>query len=126
MKYAIIENNPTDLQLLKAAVSCCIPHEQLVFTAGTVSDSVACLQDAALDLVFLDVELDDGTCFDIFDQLTLDVPVIFTTAYNDYIFKAFKVNCVDYLLKPITPDQLRNALRKFQSLYSHRALMSNL
>jgi len=119
MNYAIIENNPSDLMRLKAVVSQCLPQGQLAFTAATVQGSIACLSNRpALDLLFMDVELDDGTCFDIFNQTTIDTPVIFTTAYNDYIFKAFKVNCVDYLLKPITPDMLRNALCKFQLLFS--------
>lgn len=66
------------------------------------------------DLIFMDVQLADGLCFEIFDKVTIDTPVIFTTAYNEYALKAFKVNSIDYLLKPIDKDELQNAIAKFK------------
>ena len=67
------------------------------------------------DLVLMDIHLADGISFEIFDQVDLKIPVIFTTAYDQYAIKAFKVNSVDYLLKPIDEEELSGALEKFDS-----------
>jgi len=69
------------------------------------------------DLLFADIQLSDGISFDIFSQVKIDKPVIFTTAYNDYAIRAFKVNSVDYLLKPIDKEYLQAALQKFKKHY---------
>ena len=69
------------------------------------------------DLLFVDIQLSDGISFDIFSQVKMDKPVIFTTAYNDYAIRAFKVNSVDYLLKPIDKEYLQAALEKFKKHY---------
>jgi DNA-binding LytR/AlgR family response regulator len=66
------------------------------------------------DLLLMDIQLSDGSCFDLFKQLRLDVPVIFTTAYNEYAIQAFKVNSIDYLLKPIDFQNLHAAFEKFR------------
>jgi DNA-binding LytR/AlgR family response regulator len=71
-------------------------------------------QNPAPDLVFMDIQLDDGISFEIFDAIKLEVPVIFTTAYNEYAIRAFKVNSVDYLLKPIEEEALAAAIGKFR------------
>lgn len=68
------------------------------------------------DLAFLDIQLADGLSFEIFDQITIPCPVIFTTAYDEYAIKAFKVNSIDYLLKPIDADELAASLQKFRRL----------
>jgi DNA-binding LytR/AlgR family response regulator len=68
------------------------------------------------DLLFLDIQLADGLSFDIFERVKVEVPVIFTTAYDEYAIKAFKVNSVDYLLKPIDENELQLALQKFNNL----------
>ena len=68
------------------------------------------------DLLFVDVHLADGLSFDIFSKITITTPVIFTTAYNEYAIKAFKINSVDYLLKPIGIEDLRCAIEKHKRL----------
>ena len=68
------------------------------------------------DLILMDIQLDDGLCFEIFENVGIDIPVIFTTAYDDYMLKAFKVNSVDYLLKPVEEEALRKAISKFKLL----------
>jgi len=73
------------------------------------------------DLIFMDVQLADGLCFEIFDKVRIDIPVIFTTAYNEYALKAFKVNSIDYLLKPIDKTELQIAIGK----YKKQTLASN-
>ncbi|MFI5151589.1 MAG: LytR/AlgR family response regulator transcription factor [Bacteroidia bacterium] len=68
------------------------------------------------DLLFMDIHLADGSGFDIFERVSIDLPVIFTTAYDEYAIQAFKVNSIDYLLKPIGLLELKSALDKFQKL----------
>ncbi len=68
------------------------------------------------DLILMDIQLDDGLCFEIFDTVNIDIPVIFTTAYDEYTLRAFKVNSIDYLLKPVDEEALRSALIKFKKL----------
>lgn len=67
------------------------------------------------DLVLMDIHLADGISFEIFDQVKIDIPVIFTTAYDQYAVKAFKVNSLDYLLKPIDEEELSEALTKYRN-----------
>src|SRR5512133_3823906 len=66
-------------------------------------------QNPRPDLILMDIQLDDGLCFEIFETIKVEVPVIFTTAYDDYTLKAFKVNSIDYLLKPIEEHTLSSA-----------------
>lgn len=68
------------------------------------------------DLIFMDIQLGDGLSFEIFEMTTISAPVIFTTAYDEYALKAFKVNSIDYILKPVDKDELRGALEKFNTL----------
>jgi DNA-binding LytR/AlgR family response regulator len=72
------------------------------------------------DLIFMDIQLEDGICFEIFENNTVNTPVIFTTAYDNYTLKAFKVNSVDYLLKPIALEGLRDAIEKFKNIHHHK------
>ena len=72
------------------------------------------------DLILMDIQLDDGLCFEIFENINIELPVIFTTAYDEYTLKAFKVNSVDYLLKPIDEKLLKSALEKFKKLYTDK------
>jgi DNA-binding LytR/AlgR family response regulator len=74
-------------------------------------------QHESPDLVFMDIQLADGISFDIFDRVAIQAPVIFITAYQEYAIRAFKVNSVDYLLKPIAENDLMAALDKYKSLY---------
>jgi two-component system response regulator LytT len=70
-----------------------------------------------IDLIFMDIQLADGLSFDIFEQVPVKAPVIFTTAFDQYTLKAFKVNSVDYLLKPIDEKELQQAVEKYRQLY---------
>lgn len=85
----------------------------------SVRESVAWFaQNPTPDLVLMDIHLEDGLAFSIFEQIHLTVPIIFTTAYDEYMIKAFKVNSIDYLLKPVEEEELINALTKFKTLRS--------
>lgn len=71
------------------------------------------------DLIFMDIQLSDGVSFDVFKTVNLNCPIIFTTAYSEYAIRAFKVNSIDYLLKPINIADLKNALEKFKKVTQH-------
>lgn len=90
------------------------PGCQIVGEFDTVETTVNFLRNNdAPDLIFLDIHLADGSSFDIFQFVDVHAPVIFTTAYDEYALKAFRVNTIDYLLKPIKKPELERALRKF-------------
>lgn len=91
---------------------------------GSVKESARWLAHNSPDLIFLDIHLSDGLSFGIFEKLTLNIPVIFTTAYDQYAIQAFQVNSISYLLKPIRKRDLEVALKKYQTL--HRAQNINL
>ena len=78
------------------------------------------------ELIFMDIQLEDGISFEIFETCKIQTPVIFTTANDEYALKAFKVNSIDYLLKPIAPDDLKTALDKFNVLHRQQANYSRL
>ena len=83
----------------------------------SIEESVKWLNNNKTDLIFLDIHLADGLCFKIFEQIEIKTPIIFTTAYDQYAIKAFKVNSIDYLLKPVEVQQLEQSLEKFKELY---------
>jgi len=87
----------------------------------SVEDAVDFLRKKEPDLILMDIHLADGQCFEIFDRVEVNIPIIFTTAYDQYTLKAFKVNSIDYLLKPIDPDELKAAIRQVR-LYKKPAL----
>ena len=92
----------------------------------SVSDSIAWLSsNSAPDLIFMDIHLADGDAFAIFDAIEVDAPIIFTTAYDQYAIKAFDVNSVAYLLKPIKPQELSRAISKFKRLTSSEIVSYN-
>jgi DNA-binding LytR/AlgR family response regulator len=87
----------------------------------TVEAAVNRLQEQPQpDLILMDIQLDDGLCFEIFEIINVDTPIVFTTAYDEFTLKAFKVNSIDYLLKPIGEDSLKSAIDKFKKIYSDR------
>lgn len=83
---------------------------------GSVKESVDWLEKNKADLIFLDIQLSDGLSFSIFDQVSVNTPIIVTTAYDQYAIKAFDLNSVDYLLKPIRKTDLADSLKKLKSL----------
>lgn len=115
-KYAIIENEKFARINLQNAVSKLRSDYECVFTAETIEDCIEYFGGKPdIQLIFMDIELDDGNCFEIFRNVDIDIPIIFTTAYDEYAIRAFKVNSVDYLLKPLQDDDLERALQKFES-----------
>jgi DNA-binding LytR/AlgR family response regulator len=118
MKVLIIEDEHLAAEKLGRMLHKLDPSIQVLATLESVSESAKWLSsNPAPDLIFMDIQLDDGISFEIFESVQISTPIIFTTAYNEYAIKAFKVNSVDYLLKPITPDDLRAAVDKFRNLH---------
>lgn len=117
MEYVIIENEQYAKENLQRMVEAIRPDWHLALASKTVEDSVAFFKRKHnVGLIFMDIELDDGTCFEIFNEVQIATPVIFTTAFDEYALKAFKVNSVDYLLKPVSEQDVKDALHKFESL----------
>lgn len=117
MKVLIIEDETAAAKNLKAILQSVTPDAEVVDVLDTVVDSVEWFKsNPSPDLVFMDIHLSDGDSFKIFDKVTVTSPVIFTTAYDQYALKAFQVNSIDYLLKPIKEEEVRRAVDKWQLL----------
>ena len=121
MKVVIIEDEtPAANRLIKLLrnVDDCV---DIVGRFDSVESAVIFFQaGAAFDLAFMDIQLADGLSFDIFSKVKITAPVIFTTAFDQYTLKAFKVNSIDYLLKPIDENELQQAVEKYKQLYSKK------
>jgi DNA-binding LytR/AlgR family response regulator len=115
MKVLIIEDEPYAQNELKRLLNNSEFDISVLDCIDSVEDSVLWLEsNNPPDLIFMDIQLSDGLSFEIFKQVTVTTPVIFTTAYDEYAIRAFKVNSVDYLLKPIKQAELNDALNKFK------------
>lgn len=117
MVYLIVEDERFAYAELKRMMERLRPDYKLAGGTESVADTVLFLENNTVDLILLDIHLSDGTCFEIFEQLQVSIPIIFTTAYDEHAIKAFKLNSVDYLLKPIEEDDLLVALNKFERQY---------
>lgn len=121
MNVLIIEDEHLTAQRISALLMGIDPGVRVLAILDSVRSSVQWFSThEAPDLVFMDIQLADGLSFDIFDQVKIEYPVIFLTAYQEYAIKAFKVNSVDYLLKPVTEEDLRLALEKYRHYFSVR------
>jgi DNA-binding LytR/AlgR family response regulator len=116
MKVLIIEDEPLAADRLVSLVKRLQPDWKIAGILDSVKRSVAWLAADTCDVIFMDIQLADGLSFEIFEKANVEAPVIFTTAYNEYALKAFKVNSIDYLLKPIDTEELKAALHKFEAL----------
>lgn len=118
MKVVIIEDETLVARSLQQQLKQIDPTIEIVGVLDSVSASVKWLKENQQpDLFFMDIQLSDGVSFDIFKKATIEKPIIFTTAYNEYAIRAFKVNSVDYLLKPIDKEYLERALEKFKKYH---------
>ena len=119
MKALIIEDEKAAVRNLMALLGEVDPDIEVIDVLDSITDSVEWFQSHPMpELIFLDIHLADGSAFEIFGHVDISCPIIFTTAYDEYALKAFKVNSVDYLLKPIDADDIRKALDKLSRLQS--------
>ncbi|MBR3703399.1 MAG: response regulator transcription factor [Alistipes sp.] len=119
MNVLIIEDETAAAVNLKSILRSVMPDCNVIDVLESIEESVDFFNDKSQptpDLVFMDIHLADGESFRIFDSVEIQAPIIFTTAYDEYALRAFKVNSIDYILKPIKAEDLRHAIDKFTLL----------
>lgn len=118
MNVLIVEDEQLAVERLEKLLKDYDPGINVLYTVDTVKEAAAFMQSHqdSLDIVFLDIQLADGKSFEIFGKINYSKPVIFTTAYDEYALKAFKLNSIDYLLKPVKYEELDAAINKFKEL----------
>ncbi|GET33732.1 DNA-binding response regulator [Prolixibacter bellariivorans] len=118
MNVLLVEDEKPAAQKMTRLLKQTAPDADLVAITETVEETVNWLQERGEpDLILMDIHLDDGLCFEIFDTVKVTAPVIFTTAYDEYAIRAFKVNSIDYLLKPVNQKDLEKALSKYRAIH---------
>ena len=124
MNALIAEDEVLAREHLEQLIQECDPSIQVLDRVDSVEDTIRFFQSGKqADLLFLDIQLADGKSFEIFDSVNIDVPIIFTTAYDQYALQAFKLHSIDYLLKPIQRDDLKLALDKHRRVSGNRQLL---
>ncbi len=119
-KILVIEDEKPAADWIRQLILKVDSNNTILATLDSVNDAVAWFQqNPSPDLAFMDIQLADGLSFAIFDRIQVPCPVIFTTAYEEYAIRAFKVNSIDYLLKPIAYDELEAAFTKFIKQSAH-------
>lgn len=113
-RYLIVEDERLAYEELCRMMRKLRPDYELTGWADSVASAVSCLKEGGIDLIIVDIRLSDGLSFEIFEQCPVEIPVIFTTAYDEYALDAFRVNSIDYLLKPIAEEDLAAALDKYE------------
>ncbi len=114
MKILIIEDELLAAERLEEMLLEIDPAIDIVAKLGSIKESVDWMNENYADLIFLDVQLSDGISFTIFEQIKIKTPVIFTTAFDQYAIRAFELNSIAYILKPINKKSLQEALSKFK------------
>ncbi|MFB9076727.1 LytR/AlgR family response regulator transcription factor [Flavobacterium procerum] len=117
MRILIVEDESINASRLKRLLQELEPDCEILDILDTVEGAVEWFKNNSMpDLITMDIRLADGLSFSIFEKVKINCPVIFTTAYDEYAIRAFKVNSIDYLMKPIEKNELEQALQKFKSL----------
>jgi two-component system, LytTR family, response regulator LytT len=127
MKILIIEDEQPASTRLKKLLLEAEPNAVILDEIVSVKSAVEWFKNHSHpDLIFMDIHLADGNSFDIFELVTINTPVIFITAYDEFALKAFKVNSVEYLLKPVKQEELVNALNKFKTYFNKNTPLPDL
>ncbi|MCA9606782.1 MAG: response regulator transcription factor [Phaeodactylibacter sp.] len=125
MKVLIVEDEKPAANRLQQLLQKQRPQADILGQIDSVESAARWLgENPGPDLLFLDIQLADGLSFDIFREVEVQAPVIFTTAYDQYTLRAFKLNSIDYLLKPIDPEELERALSKFDRFFGKAPLLN--
>ncbi|SDX43032.1 two component transcriptional regulator, LytTR family [Lutibacter oricola] len=126
MKVIIVEDEVLASENLIYLLKNIDPNIEVLKVLDSVKSSINFFsKPIEADLIFMDIHLADGLSFEIFDKVTVKTPLIFTTAYDQYAIKAFKVNSVDYLLKPLNEEELADAIIKFNSIVKTEPTINN-
>ena len=114
MKIVVIEDERISADDLIKNLLAVKPNYTIVKLLTSISEALVFFQQQPeVDLIFSDIQLGDGSSFDIFKQVKMNVPIIFCTAYNEYALEAFKANGIDYILKPFSKAEIKKAIEKF-------------
>jgi DNA-binding LytR/AlgR family response regulator len=120
MNILIVEDEKIAREHLKSLLQKCDVQTAVVAEFSSISETTNWInQGNTVDLAFFDIQLNDGISFEIFDQCAINCPVVFVTAYDEYMMKAFKYHGIDYIVKPLGLDHLQNALKKYLHLKDH-------
>jgi len=115
MKILIVEDEAAAARRLKKMILEIEPDAQIINELDSVESAVRWFdKNHSPDIIFMDIQLADGTCFDIFKQVEVAAPVVFVTAYDEFAIRAFEVNAIGYLLKPVKQNELEAALKKLK------------
>ncbi len=112
-RIALVDDEASCLIDLRSRIETSFPELEIVFEAASLEETREALKTHAIDLIFLDVQLKDGNAFDLLGNLNENTRVIFTTGYDSFAVRAFEVNALDYLLKPVQNDRLARAIQVF-------------
>lgn len=129
MKILVLEDEPLVAESLLKLIRDLEPEAVIQGPVESVTEARKALQQQQPDLIISDIQLADGISLDVFTDDNIQCPIIFTTAYNEYALRAFKVNSIDYLLKPISKKELKTALDKFhlmQSKFGNEAYLQQI
>jgi len=122
MKILIVEDEDLAVKKLQKTLAAVDESATVVGVTDSIQSTVEWIQShPAPELILMDIELADGQSFEIFRRVEVSSPVIFTTSYDEHALKAFKVNSVDYLLKPVQKEELESALNKYRNLVNRTA-----
>ena len=120
MRVLIVEDETSAYINLKKILEEVDNTIEIAENTESVKQTVKWLENnIAPDLIFMDIHLSDGSAFNIFNLITVDAPIVFTTAYDEYAIEAFKVNSIDYLMKPIEKSEVKRAIDKYRKLNGH-------
>jgi DNA-binding LytR/AlgR family response regulator len=127
MNILIVEDEPLVAKDLERLIREALPTVEIVAILGSVVTTKQWFGTHAMpDLIFSDIRLSDGVSFEIYETLSITCPIIFTTAYDEYALRAFKINSIDYLLKPIDAKELASALNKYRAVKDSQVLHEQL
>ncbi|MEM8940274.1 MAG: LytTR family DNA-binding domain-containing protein [Bacteroidota bacterium] len=127
MKVLIVEDEAPAFRRLEKILHEIDASIEIMEVFDSIEDTVKWMKNhQAPDLAFMDIQISDGISFQIFDKAEVKCPVIFTTAFDEYMLKAFKVNSIDYLLKPIKREELEGALKKYKDLHQASPILPQL
>lgn len=120
-KVLIVEDEMPSARKLKAFIEDVEPDFEIVEILDSIAQTVLFLSSNSVDLIFLDIHLADGNSFNIFNQIEVNTPIIFTTAFDQYAIEAFKQNSIGYLLKPLSKGDLKASINKYKKNHSNSA-----
>ncbi len=122
-----IEDEPRNVQLLLDLIAANCPGQiEMLGNAGSLPEAIKLIKEKKPELVFLDIEINEGNAFELLDQIDpINFEVIFITAYNEYAVKAFRVNAIDYILKPISKTELKDSIERAVLKVNTRKLVDN-